>query len=134
MTSGGILRIELSTLETGTSNRLLNPDAGPEPWIVLSVSDTGAGIRPDILPHIFEPFFTTKPWGQGAGLGLAQVYGIVTRHGGDIVVDSQPGSGTKISVYFPGVPMDAQPQSTPRPGSESVEKLHTCSDLIGTME
>jgi signal transduction histidine kinase len=58
-------------------------------WIEITVTDTGSGIPPEVLPHIFEPFFTTKEVGQGTGLGLAQVLGIVQQHAGHLKVDSQ---------------------------------------------
>ena len=69
--------------------------------IVLSVSDNGTGISGQDLPHVFEPFFTTREVGQGAGLGLSQVYGIMKQHDGDIEVESQPEQGTTFSLYFP---------------------------------
>jgi signal transduction histidine kinase len=69
--------------------------------IVASVSDTGGGIRPEVLDHIFEPFFTTKPEGQGTGLGLSVNLGIVHAHGGTIDVESQPGQGTTFRVVLP---------------------------------
>ena len=69
----------------------------------LSVSDDGPGIAPEILERIFEPFFTTKPLGEGTGLGLSVVQGIVKLHGASIHVDSKPGKGTKFSIYFPEV-------------------------------
>jgi CheY-like chemotaxis protein len=70
-------------------------------WVRLSVADTGVGVPPEALPHIFEPFYTTKPRGQGTGLGLAQVYGIVGQHGGYIEVDTKVGSGTTFYIYLP---------------------------------
>jgi CheY-like chemotaxis protein len=67
----------------------------------LSVQDNGTGIAPEIRPQIFEPFFTTKGVGDGTGMGLAIVHGIVTSHGGSISVESIPGEGTTIAVYLP---------------------------------
>jgi signal transduction histidine kinase len=78
-------------------------DAGAD-GIVLEVQDTGIGIHPDDEKHIFEPFFTTKLDGKGVGLGLAVVYGIVTRHGGRIEVQSQRGTGTTFRMHLPSVP------------------------------
>ncbi|MBN8595451.1 MAG: response regulator [Anaerolineae bacterium] len=72
-----------------------------ERWVQIQVRDTGSGIKPQDLPHIFEPFFTTKPSGKGTGLGLAQVYGIVQQHGGQVFVDSEVGQGTLFSVMLP---------------------------------
>jgi signal transduction histidine kinase len=69
--------------------------------IVVSVSDTGSGIRPEVLDHIFEPFFTTKPEGQGTGLGLSVTLGIVHSHGGTIDVESKLGQGTTFHVVLP---------------------------------
>jgi two-component system cell cycle sensor histidine kinase/response regulator CckA len=70
-------------------------------WICLSISDTGTGIPPEVKSHLFEPFFTTKPRGEGTGLGLAQVHGIVTQHGGDIRVETEVGRGTTFRIYLP---------------------------------
>ncbi len=101
MAAGGTLQFRLSYLDLEPNILPPCPDMMPGSWIELSVTDTGAGISPEARPHIFEPFFTTKPAGKGIGLGLAQVYGIVTDHGGHIQVDSQLNQGTTFTIYFP---------------------------------
>jgi len=75
-----------------------------EDWVWIEIADTGAGIAPEHLTRIFEPFFTTKPVGSGTGLGLSLSYGIVSRHGGRIDVESQPGQGTTFTVWLPQHP------------------------------
>ncbi|MFI5280034.1 MAG: sensor histidine kinase [Gemmatimonadales bacterium] len=83
-------------LTVRTASDLLAPD-----HVLLSVSDTGVGIPPDVVPHIFDPFFSTKGETKGVGLGLAVVYGIVKRHHGRIDVDSRPGQGTTFTITLP---------------------------------
>ena len=76
-------------------------DGAPGDWICVSVRDTGEGIPEDALPHLFEPFFTTKGAGEGTGMGLAMVYGIVRNHGGWVEVQSTPGEGAIFTVWLP---------------------------------
>jgi len=101
MPEGGTLRFELNRLRLSANQTPPIPDLPQGDWACLSVSDTGHGIPPDILPHIFEPFFTTKPVGQGTGLGLSQVYGIVKQHNGHLDVQTQAGEGTRFNLYLP---------------------------------
>ncbi len=104
---------EGGTLTIGTANRRLDaeevmayPLLDPGPHVELRVSDTGTGITPEIAERIFEPFFTTKPKGQGTGLGLATVYGIVTQAGGTIAMSSAPGAGTAFTMLFPATDLE----------------------------
>jgi signal transduction histidine kinase len=88
----------------------------PGSYVELVVSDTGEGIEPELLSRIFEPFYTTKPAGEGKGLGLATVYGIVTQAGGHLAVESEVGSGTKVHVFLPRAeaPQAEEPEAAER--------------------
>jgi len=103
MPNGGELCFELSLLPVTPHEPPPFRDMTPGAWLRLAVSDTGTGIEPDVLPHIFEPFYTTKGPGDGSGLGLAQVYGIVKQHDGYIDVRSQVGVGTTFVIYIPAI-------------------------------
>jgi signal transduction histidine kinase len=100
MPGGGTLRFRVSDLYLD-DDRALDLGVTPGDYVRVDVSDTGTGIDPAIVEHLFEPFFTTKPEGQGTGLGLATVHGIVTQSRGGIEVESEPGKGTTFSLYFP---------------------------------
>jgi PAS domain S-box-containing protein len=108
MPAGGKIILETSRAEFDEAAAAANPPARPGSFVCLSVTDTGCGIVPEILPRIFEPFFTTKDVGKGTGLGLATVYGIVQQHEGWINVHSEVGRGTTFRIYLP---RQAQPIS-----------------------
>jgi signal transduction histidine kinase len=103
MPGGGRLTLETSRVELAAAIEGAEPcpPAGPGPYALLAVRDTGAGIPADVLPHVFEPFFTTKETGKGTGLGLATVYGVVRQHRGEVNVRSEPGSGAEFRVWLP---------------------------------
>jgi len=103
MPDGGRLQLEVATIGVSLGNPHPLLDLSPGRYSEISVSDTGAGIARDILPHVFEPFFTTKEERKGSGLGLAQVYGIVQQHGGQIAVSSDVGAGTRFVICLPAV-------------------------------
>ncbi len=97
----GRVTITTATQQLGESSRDTHPEARPGEYAVLSVSDDGCGMDEETLPHLFEPFFTTKAVGQGTGLGLATVYGIVQQNGGFITVASELGAGTTLRIFIP---------------------------------
>jgi PAS domain S-box-containing protein len=100
MPKGGKLIVEVRDVELERPTQLQRL-AAAGPYVLLSVTDTGVGMEPEVQQHLFEPFFTTKPPGQGTGLGLATVYGIVTQCGGHITVYSELRRGTSFKIYLP---------------------------------
>jgi PAS domain S-box-containing protein len=101
MTSGGRLTLETSRLAEGDPAAGAYPGLSPGDYVQLSVTDTGCGMAPEVLARLFEPFFTTKRLGQGTGLGLATVHGIVKQSGGYIRCESRPGAGTTFHLCLP---------------------------------
>ena len=125
MPDGGQLILATDNVDSDGRGGASLPEVLPAGrFVEFIVSDTGVGMEPATQARIFEPFFTTKPVGEGTGLGLSTVYGIVEQHDGYIVVDSAPGHGTTFRVYLPRVDEpapEAQPApSTPRTGSETI--------------
>jgi CheY-like chemotaxis protein len=103
MSDGGILRISAENLFIDQNYARMNSEAKIGPYIVITVSDTGTGIPPEVMDRIFEPFFTTKKHGKGTGLGLSTALGIVKSHGGFISVYSEVGNGTAFKIYLPAI-------------------------------
>ena len=101
---GGLLEITLEDLEVTEEKVRSVSGLQVGPHIRLTIQDNGSGMSPDVLERMFDPFFTTKPIGEGSGMGLAVVHGIVTNHGGALMIDSLGGKGTKIEVYLPKIP------------------------------
>jgi CheY-like chemotaxis protein len=101
MPNGGRLAISTALLEVDHQEHVRGLGLEPGPFVQLVVADTGCGMSPQLQARIFEPFFTTKPVGEGTGLGLATVYGIVTQARGAVTVESEEGVGTSFSVLLP---------------------------------
>jgi PAS domain S-box-containing protein len=115
MPDGGVLRIDTANVEVDEAYAASRPELTPGQHVRLRVSDTGTGMSPETAQRAFDPFFTTKPPGQGTGLGLATVYGIIQQAGGRAQIYSEPGIGTTFTVLLPatvqGAPVPAQAQS-----------------------
>jgi CheY-like chemotaxis protein len=130
MPDGGKLTIATHQVEIDEGAHMRNPEAQLGSHICLAMKDTGCGMDAATLGRIFEPFFTTKGPGQGTGMGLATVYGVLKQHGGWIEVDSAPRRGTTIRAFFPrssdGVPAEptaTQPRSAACAPNESITIL-----------
>jgi two-component system cell cycle sensor histidine kinase/response regulator CckA len=119
MSDGGTLSLRVERLEETSSSRTnLHGE-----WLRVTVLDTGVGIAAEALPHIFEPFFTTKEVGKGVGLGLAQVYGIVKQHGGEVSAASQPGQGAAFFIDLPA--FHPEPEARlPEPSTDPLGRVH----------
>ena len=107
----GTLKVELNIVDVDTHYVISHPDLRPGAYVQLSVSDTGSGMERAVLERIFDPFFTTKPVGEGTGLGLSVVHGIMKSHDGGVYVYSRPGEGTVFRLYFPIIELKVLPQN-----------------------
>jgi len=101
MPKGGVLSVTLERTDVGQPRELSHGTLAPGPYVRLQVTDTGSGIPPAVLERIFDPFFTTKRVGEGTGLGLSLVYGIVADSGGAVDVETREGTGTTFTVWLP---------------------------------
>ena len=110
---GGVLKIGLKdeNLDADKASRFAN--FAPGNYVNLIVSDTGHGMDEETMKRIFEPYFTTKDPGEGTGMGLAVIHGIVKNYGGDITVESEPGKGTTFQIFFPKIEVDILPPPEP---------------------
>jgi CheY-like chemotaxis protein len=100
---GGILEVSVEDTEIHEETASRFPEIDPGPHVQLCVSDTGDGIRREVMDRVFDPYFTTKDVGKGTGLGLSVVHGIVNSHHGRISVKSETGKGTTFTILFPAV-------------------------------
>ncbi|OWJ61294.1 hybrid sensor histidine kinase/response regulator [Paraburkholderia caledonica] len=129
------------TLTVRAANRVLDAafcndhaELSPGEYVVFSITDTGAGMRPEVLEHAFEPFFTTKPNGHGTGLGLSMVFGFVRQSGGHTLIESEVGQGTTVSLYFPRccepeTPETVDQTATPVGGGETILVVEDDADV-----
>ncbi|MCP4150863.1 MAG: response regulator [bacterium] len=136
--SGGTLAIVLKNVTAGSEKSALDLNLKAGEYVFLSISDTGSGIPQDILDRIFDPYFTTKREGEGTGLGLAVVHGIVKKHDGFISVKSTAGVGTTFDIYLPAVEKvvdESKPfhSQVPPDGKEHILLVDDEKEMIGVL-
>jgi two-component system, cell cycle sensor histidine kinase and response regulator CckA len=117
MPEGGALTIDTDAVLVDDRYAAARPDLEPGRYVRIRVGDTGRGMPREVADRAFEPFYTTKPAGEGTGLGLASVYGIVTQAGGGAHIYSEPGVGTTVAILLPAVDREADPTAAPRPSA-----------------
>jgi CheY-like chemotaxis protein len=127
MPRGGKLTISTRNIVLDDAYAATQPQVSPGPHVVLTVSDNGEGMDTATLERVFEPFFTTKDVGQGTGLGLATVHGIVRQSSGHIAVDSAPGLGATFKVFLPAVEIDVQTSASADPAPQA---LAACGETV----
>ncbi len=143
MPDGGRLILALANTTLDNAYAKQHGDVTPGDYVLFSVSDSGSGMTEEVLSHAFDPFFTTKGEGRGNGLGLSMVYGFVKQIGGHIRIDSEPGKGTSVELYFPrcreaATSAPSLPATDTPTGTETIlvveddEKL--CTTTVGVLK
>jgi len=131
---GGIIRVGLKDIEIISNSMQLNHELAPGNYVRLTVSDDGHGIEQSIKERIFEPYFTTKKIGEGSGMGLSIVHGIIKSYGGEITVESEPGKGTSFHIFFPRINSNEQIEirgtTQPPGGKENILIVDDEEDLV----
>ncbi|MDO5529375.1 MAG: ATP-binding protein, partial [Paracoccus sp. (in: a-proteobacteria)] len=123
MADGGDVLISTRNLTLETADQQDRFAVPPGQYVCIEIADQGVGIAPDVLPKIFEPFFTTKKIGEGTGLGLSTVYGIVKQTGGYVICQSELGVGTRFLIYLPVCSEDDLRAAAPRPAPGAPRSL-----------
>jgi CheY-like chemotaxis protein len=122
--NGGLLEVSLTDVDIDADFAKHHPGLNPGKFVRLTVSDTGHGMSPEVIERIFDPFFSTKKQGEGTGMGLSVVHGIVKSHGGTLTVDSTPGQGSVFKTFFPAIEpewvSDNEPADLMVTGSERI--------------
>ena len=135
--NGGILEVNLENIELDKDALAFNQNLTPGKYLRLFVKDTGDGIEPEIIDRIFDPYFTTKGVGEGSGMGLAVVHGIVMKHNGTIKVDSEIGKGSKFQVFLPVIEGEPEPEIKTfehlAKGSERILFIDDEKDMVETI-
>ena len=108
MPAGGTLAVQTTTTDIDAAHAASRAGLPPGRYACMKIGDTGVGMPRYVIDHAFEPFFTTKPTGEGTGLGLATVYGIVTQAGGYVQIYSEPGIGTTFTILLPATGQDVR--------------------------
>jgi CheY-like chemotaxis protein len=121
MPEGGKLEITMKNVDVDEGSMAAHPDVVPGSYVLMTITDTGIGMDEEILQSAFEPFFTTKQPGDGTGLGLSTVYGIVRQSGGWIHVRSEVGQGTSCRIYLPRIDANSVPD---RAKPDTAKVLH----------
>jgi PAS domain S-box-containing protein len=140
MPGGGTLTITTANVRVA-GRQAMELELAPGAYVTVSVSDTGAGMPADVVARAFEPFYTTKEQGKGTGLGLSMVYGFAKQSGGSVAIESRPGNGTTVRLFFPAVEWGAVGVSTgdgvateERPGSETILLVEDQEDVADLAE
>jgi signal transduction histidine kinase len=139
MPDGGTLIVEAGNVTLDETYAAARDDVAAGDYVLLSVTDTGTGMTPEVLSHVFEPFYTTKDVGEGSGLGLSMVYGFAKQSGGHIAIYSELGQGTTVNLYLPWTGAAAEsnamapPAEVPRGRGEAVLVVEDDEDIRATV-